>query len=125
MTIDSLLIDGIVSLDHTKIKEHMVEFYNSLFTKHFNWRPNLDGFSFESIGEVEVIWLERAFEEGEVFEGVKALNSDKTSGPDGFAMGFFKSCWDVLKEDIVNIFHEFHARGKIEKVLMLRSLLLL
>ncbi len=29
-------------------------------------------------------------------------------------MAFFKACWDVLKEDIMNVFHDFHARGKFE-----------
>jgi hypothetical protein len=34
---------------------------------------------FDSIGKVEANWLERVFEEGEVFEMVKALNNDKAS----------------------------------------------
>jgi hypothetical protein len=43
---------------------------------------------------------------------VKALNGDKASGLEGFFLVFFQTCWEVLKEDIMNIFHEFHARGK-------------
>lgn len=54
-SIEYLLINGTVSLDYIEIREHIVQFYNSLFTEHFNWHPNLDGFSFESIGEVEAI----------------------------------------------------------------------
>jgi len=54
-----------------------VRFYNSLFTEQFIWRPNLDDLSFDSIGEEEVIWLEKTFEECEVFEVMKALNSDR------------------------------------------------
>jgi hypothetical protein len=77
----------------------------------------LDDLSFESIGEVEANWLERAFEESEVFEVVKALNSDKALGPDGYSMAFFQACWDVLKEDIMNVFHDFHTRGKFERSL--------
>lgn len=52
----------------------IVSFYNSLFTELFNWGSKLDGlfFFFESIDEVEAIWLERAFEEEEVLEVVKA-----------------------------------------------------
>ncbi len=33
---------------------------------------------------------------------------------DGVTMAFFQACWDVLKEDIMNVFHDFHARGKFE-----------
>jgi hypothetical protein len=49
----------------------------------------LDGLSFDSIGEDDTIWLERAFEEDEVFEVVKALNSDKGPDLDNFIMVFF------------------------------------
>jgi hypothetical protein len=44
----------------------------------FSWWPKLDDLSFDSIGEVEANWLEseRAFEDCEVFEVVKALNND-------------------------------------------------
>jgi hypothetical protein len=36
----------------------------------------LRNYRFYSIGEVEANWLERAFEDGEVWEIVKAMNSD-------------------------------------------------
>lgn len=58
--------------------------------------------------------MEREFEEGEILEIVKALNSDKPLGLDGYSMAFFQACWDVLKEDIMKVFHGFHARGKFE-----------
>jgi hypothetical protein len=46
---------------------------------------------------------------------VKAFNGDKAPSPYGFTMGFFQGCWEVPKADIVNVFHEFHARGTSEK----------
>jgi hypothetical protein len=45
---------------------------------------------------------------------VKALKGDKALGPDSFLLAFFQSCWEILKEDIMNVFHEFHAREKFE-----------
>jgi hypothetical protein len=30
-------------------------------------------------------------------------------------MMFFLACWDVLKEDIMKVFHDFPARGKFER----------
>jgi hypothetical protein len=44
----------------------------------------LDGLSFSSIGVEEATWLERAFEESEVVEVVRALNGGTTPGHDGF-----------------------------------------
>jgi hypothetical protein len=63
---------------------------------------------------VRLNWLEREFEEGEILEIVKAINSDKASGLDSYSMAFFQASWDVLKEDIMKVLHGFHARGKFE-----------
>jgi hypothetical protein len=49
---------------------------------------------------------------------VKALNSDKYPNPNGYySMAFFQACWEVLKEDIMTVFHDFHARDKFERSL--------
>jgi hypothetical protein len=47
-----------------------VQFYDSLFAEWFCWQLRLDDLSFDSTGEDGTIWLERAFEEDEVFEVV-------------------------------------------------------
>ena len=76
----------------------------------------LDSLSFDSIGEVETNWLEKEFEEGGDSEVVKAMNGDKASGHDGYSIMFFQACWNVLKEDIMEVFRDFH-RGKFERSL--------
>jgi hypothetical protein len=62
--------------------------------------------------------VERPFEEREVFKVVKDLNRDKASGLDGFSMAFFQSCWDVIKEDVMKVFLDFHEHGKFVKRLI-------
>jgi hypothetical protein len=58
--IESLMVNGtacliiIIIFYHSEIREHIVQFYNSLFIEQFRWWPKLVGLSFESIGEVEV-----------------------------------------------------------------------
>ena len=37
------------------------------------------------------------------------MNGDKALGPGSYSMAFFQACWGVLKQDIMNIFCEFHA----------------
>jgi hypothetical protein len=61
--------------------------------------------------------LERVFEEEEVKGVVKAMNNDKALGPGGFSMAFFQACWDVVKEDIMKVFCDFHDRSKFERSL--------
>jgi hypothetical protein len=117
-SIEQLVVNGTVCSDQSRIREHIVQFYDNLFTERFSWCTRLDGLLLDSIGGgEEANWLERPFEDDEVFEVVKALNGDKALGPDGFTMGFFQACWEVLKADIMNVFHEFHARGTFEKSL--------
>nr|XP_016491211.1 PREDICTED: uncharacterized protein LOC107810891 [Nicotiana tabacum] len=41
--------------------------------------------------------------------------SDKAPGPDGYTMGFFRKCWDILKEDIMAAFNNFHSQEMFEK----------
>ncbi|RVW42718.1 Transposon TX1 uncharacterized 149 kDa protein [Vitis vinifera] len=35
------------------------------------------------------------------------MNRDKALGPDGFTVAFWQSCWDFVKEEIVDLFKEF------------------
>lgn len=45
----------------------------------------------------------------------KGINSDKALGPDDFSMAFYQVCSYTIKEDTTDMFHDFHARSKIEK----------
>lgn len=93
------------------------QFYESLFSEQYNWRPRLDGLAFNSLATEEASRLELPFEEREVLEVVKAMNRDKTPSPDGFPMAFFQDCWDVIKFDIMGGFSNFHAHSKFVKSL--------
>lgn len=32
------------------------------------------------------------------------------SGPDGFTIAFYKSCWEVIKKDLILVFEELHEK---------------
>jgi len=40
---------------------------------------------------------------------------DKTPGPDGFTMGFYIKCWEVVKGDIMKTFQHFYDQGRFER----------
>lgn len=77
-----------MSSDPLEIKEHIVQYYDKLYTEQSTWRLRVDGLSF-SIDAEESTSLEREFDEQEVWEVVRDLNGDKELGPDGFTMTFF------------------------------------
>ena len=55
--------------------------------------------------------LEQEFSEEEVQHVVHQMQSDKAPGPDGFIGVFYKSCWNIIKQDIlaaVNYFYTNH-----------------
>jgi hypothetical protein len=93
----------------------LVSFYNELFSEDEVRRPLLDGLSFSSIDEEDSLVLDRSFTEEEVLEVVKVMAGDKAPGPDGFSMAFFKGCWATVKEDMMAVFHEFHAKGSFTR----------
>jgi hypothetical protein len=45
------------------------------------------------------------------------MNSDKAPRPNGFSMAFFQARWNVIKVDIMRVFHDFHDGSKFEKSL--------
>ena len=45
--------------------------------------------------------LEQPISEEEVWNTIKNLPSDKAPGPDGFTGRFYKTCWPIIKEDIM------------------------
>jgi hypothetical protein len=86
--VGALRINGVMSSDPMEIKEHIVKYYDKLYTEQSAWRPRVDGLSFSSIDAEESLWLERDFEQ-EVWEVVWVLNSDKAPGPMGSLWHFF------------------------------------
>ena len=114
-TIDSLHINGSLSSNLAAIRDHATSFYESLFTKTMGWRPKLDDLDFVALTEGEASSLEAPFLERDVKKVVFGMDGNKASGPDDFSLAFFHACWEVLKEDIMVVFSDFHARGKFEK----------
>jgi hypothetical protein len=90
--IEALVVDGQLTGDRTVIKYHIVEFYEKLYSEQFQWRPRVDDLSFPSIDEEDRIWLEREFEEDEIWAVIQNFKGDKALGPDGFSMAFFQKC---------------------------------
>ncbi|RVW28235.1 hypothetical protein CK203_083666 [Vitis vinifera] len=84
----------------------------------------------ESITEEILLYFEKLYASptGESWS-VEGLDWDKAPGPDGFTIAVFQDCWDVIKEDLVRVFAEFHRSGIINQstnasiVLRLRGVL--
>jgi hypothetical protein len=116
-TIDSLHINGVLESNPELIRVHAANYFENMFAESMSWRPKLDDLEFESLSEGEAASLEAPFLENEVKEVIYGMNGNKAPGPDGFSIAFFQACWEVLKNDIMAVFSDFHARSKFEKSL--------
>ena len=61
--------------------------------------------------------MEIPFIETEVHTNLMEMNEDKAPGPDGFTMAFWQRCWDFAKEEIMDMFKEFHEHNSFLKSL--------
>jgi hypothetical protein len=116
-SIQHLSINGKLSSDLVAIKAQIIEFYKTLYTEDSGCRPLVDGLHFSSISSDEVCWLERPFEEEEIFKVVSNMNGDEAPGPGGFPMAFFHACWSILRADLLAVFSEFHEFGSFQRSL--------
>ena len=116
-TIDNLLVEGELTSDPNSISACISHFYKQLYLENKGVRPVLDEVDFSMISEVEAAWLDRPFEEEEVFGVIQGCNGDKSAGLDGFSMAFFKVCWDFLKLEIMEVLANFHSQVVFEKSL--------
>ena len=62
-------------------------------------------------------WLERPFEEAEIFDVIQSFHGDKSPSPNGFPIAFFQAYWGIVKPDLMAVFHHFFANGQFEKIL--------
>ena len=53
------------------------------------------------------------------------MNGDKAPGPDGFIVAFRQTCWDFVKEEIVDLFKEFYDQRSFAKRLNTTFLVLI
>ena len=93
-------------------------FYKQLYSENEEQRPLLDEVEFYRIFGEDVAWLDRPFEEEEVYGVIKDYDGDKSPGPDGFSMAFFQSCWDFLKQEMMELFGNFHSQTVFKKSLL-------
>ena len=45
------------------------------------------------------------------------MNGDKAPGLDGFTVAFWQNCWEIVKEDVLDMFKEFYDQNSFIKSL--------
>jgi hypothetical protein len=98
--------EGIRYFTHKEKEKKFTKFYRELMGQEPASQPLID------LDEVYPVPLNlssfsRPFME-EVYKALKLIPRDKSPGPDGFGSAFYQDFWNIVKVDIMNLFHQFY-----------------
>ena len=110
-TLHSLDDNGTLVEGTDKLLKLATAYYKSLFGpapgNFFTLCPNLWSRD-EVLSEEDNIDLTRPFSVEEVKTALFSMNTNRAPGPDNIPTEFYQHCWEVVQNDIMNIFHCFH-----------------
>jgi mannosylglycoprotein endo-beta-mannosidase len=92
------------------IPKHVTEYYKELFGPSESPTFSLDPYCWEQnekITEEENIQLIKPFTKQEIKKVVETMKGNTTPGPDHMPVELYQSCWEIIKEDIKDMIHEF------------------
>ena len=91
------------------ITEEILLYFKKLYSSPPGESWRVKGIDWSPISGESASRLDSPFSEEEIFTAIFQLDRDKAPGPDGFTIVAFQDCWDVLKDDLVRVFAEFHS----------------
>ena len=97
------------------IKEEILRYFEKLYASPSGEPWRVEGLDWFPISGESASRLASPFTEEEISRAIFQLDKDKASGPDGFTVAVFQNCWEVIKEDLVRVFAEFHRSGIINQ----------
>lgn len=115
--IPELVVQGKTIADVELIKEEIQKHFSCLFSEQSPNRPFLDSLCFDQLSTPQNETLIAPFTETEVRDIIFQSDGNKSPGPDGFNLNFFKATWNIIKEDIMGFFKEFHLNASLPKAL--------
>ena len=106
---------GIVLNNSESITEEILLYFEKLYASPTGESWSVEGLDWSPIFEESAFRLDSPFTVEEISKAIFKLDKDKALGPDGFTIAVFQDCWDMIKEDLVRVFAEFHSSGIINQ----------
>lgn len=110
-TIHSLRAGEVVIVGTDNLIAHATEFYKELFSPALGNQFHLDPDTWsddEKFNEDDNRDLCREFTELEVREALFSMATNRAPGPDNILVEFYQACWEIVKDDIMSLFRNFH-----------------
>ncbi|RVW27506.1 LINE-1 reverse transcriptase-like [Vitis vinifera] len=116
-SLDRITINGEMLTEDQEVREGIVNAFQNLLSEETGWRADIEGLQLKQLNSREAENLEVPFSEEEIHFALMEMRGDKAPGPDGFTMAFWQDCWDVVKEEVMELFKEFFEYGSFAKSL--------
>ncbi|XP_027150340.1 uncharacterized protein LOC113750578 [Coffea eugenioides] len=108
------------------IRRSAVEFVSSLFeSEQHGWHAPGLPFTLPKLSAVDNDMLLAVPGMEELQEVVHGLEVDSAPGPDGFGAGFYQSCWDIIKADLLEAVQAFFQGMRLPRSFTSTSIILL
>lgn len=105
-----MVFDGELVKGNANLREKALLYFHHLYTEEEGRRLKLDELPFKQLSADSRVNLEAPSME-EVWGCLDECNGDKAPDPDGFNIKFYQEFWNVIKDDIMAVFNEFHRTG--------------
>lgn len=99
-SIPSFHHDGIWFSDDKGKAEAIYNYFDVILGKPFRRQRSIDLAGL--LPQLQLVDLDVCFSEEEVWATIKNLPADRAPGPDGFTGHFYKTCWHIIKADVMN-----------------------
>ncbi|RVW93052.1 LINE-1 retrotransposable element ORF2 protein [Vitis vinifera] len=110
-------INGVRFTEDQDMREGIANAYQQLLLENPGWKADIGGLLLNQISPSEADGIEIPFSETEIFTTLMGMNGDKAPGPDGFTIAFWQNSWEIVKEDLLGLFKEFHDQNSFIKSL--------
>ncbi|KAJ4798488.1 RNA-directed DNA polymerase (reverse transcriptase)-related family protein [Rhynchospora pubera] len=101
--VSKLLVQGAQLTDFTRICDAFTSYYIQLLGTEAN-TSSFDPAALYTTPDVDLSSLASPFTRAEIKRAVFSLSNDKCSGPDGVPNEFYKLNWDLVKQNLFDIF---------------------
>jgi hypothetical protein len=94
-----------------QLKEYITQYYKGLFGPNECEDVTMDESRTHGIPQISAEENEKLvvpFSKKEVKDAIFQMKHNKTPGPYGFPIEFYQAFWDIVKDDLMALFKEFH-----------------
>nr|GEU41412.1 RNA-directed DNA polymerase, eukaryota, reverse transcriptase zinc-binding domain protein [Tanacetum cinerariifolium] len=112
---DGIMVDGMWIESPNRVKDEFFHHFSSRFDKPDARRAHIEMRYSKTLTCDQQVELESDVSNEEIKRAVWDCGIDKSPGPDGFTLGFFRRFWNLIENDMYDVVKYFFTYGVIPK----------